>query len=98
VTAQLAYDSGPDDPVAILRTLPAEYHEQFRAEYAAAVEGARRPEQFRRLHELLRQWRLRAAAYSSPGYAGRLASAPAQRDAVAAAQVIPGGSDGHQRQ
>jgi hypothetical protein len=98
VTAQLAYDSDPDDPVEILHILPAEYHEQFRAEYAAAVEGARRPEQFRRLHKLLHLWRLRAVAYSSPGYAGRLASAPTQRDAAPADQVIPGWPDGHQRQ
>jgi hypothetical protein len=98
VTAHLAYDSDPDDPVEILRNLPAEYHEQFRAEYAAAVEGARHPEQFRRLHKLLRQWRLRAVAYSAPGYAGRLASAPTQSGTVSAQQVIPGWPDRHHRQ
>jgi hypothetical protein len=54
------------------------------------VEGARRPEQFRRLHKLLRLWRLRAVAYSSPGYAGRLATAPTQRNGTSADHVIPG--------
>ncbi len=96
--AHLAYDSDPDDPVEILHILPAEYHEQFRAEYAGAVEGARRPEQFHRLHELLRLWRLRAVAYSSPGHAGRLTSASTQRDTASADQVIHGWSNGHPRQ
>jgi hypothetical protein len=59
-----------------LQILPGEYHAQFRAEYAAAVDGARRPEQFHQLQEMLRLWRLRAMAYSSPGYDGRLAAAP----------------------
>ena len=75
MTAHLAYESDPDDPVEILHALPGEYHAQFRAEYSAAVEGARGPEQFRQLQEMLRLWRLRAAAYSSPGYAERLAAA-----------------------
>ena len=41
--------------------------------------GARRPEQYRELHHLLRLWRLRAVAYSDPGYEGRL---QAMKDAV----------------
>ncbi|HET7388234.1 MAG TPA: DUF6247 family protein [Nocardioidaceae bacterium] len=65
----------PDDPAEILRLLPEQYHAQFRREYAGAVEQARRPEQFRVLHELLRLWRLRAVAYSDSSYASRLASA-----------------------
>ena len=68
MTAHPAYDSDPDDPVEILHILPEEYHAQFRAEYTAAVDGARRPEQFHRLQEMLRLWRLRAVAYTSPGY------------------------------
>ncbi len=79
MTAQPPHDYGPDDPVEILHVLPARFHEQFLAEYEAAVEGARRPEQYRRLHDLLRLWRLRAAAYSDPGYETRL---QAVRDAV----------------
>lgn len=75
MTAQPADDYDPDDPVEILRVLPARFHEQFLAEYAAAVAGARRPEQYRHLHHVLRLWRLRATAYSDPGYEGRLASA-----------------------
>lgn len=82
----------PDDPAEILRVLPEPYHAQFRAEYAVAVEQARRPEQYRMLHDLLRLWRLRAVAYSDPGYADRLASARAGRTAgdVPAERVIAG--------
>ena len=71
------------------------YHAQFLAEYTAAVEGARRPEQFRQLQELLRLWRLRAVAYSGPGYEERLAAARHGRagGSAPAEQVIPGWPD-----
>lgn len=45
MTALPVDDYDPDDPVEILRALPAQFHEQFLAEYDAAVAGARRPEQ-----------------------------------------------------
>jgi hypothetical protein len=54
MTAQPVDDSDPDDPVEILRVLPARFHEQFLAEHDAAVAGARRPEQYRELHRLSR--------------------------------------------
>lgn len=73
MTAQPVDDYDPDDPVEILRVLPGGFHGQFLAEYDAAVADARRPEQYRELHHLLRLWRLRAVAYADPGYAGRLA-------------------------
>jgi hypothetical protein len=79
VTAQSAAERDPDDPVEILRILPSQFHEQFLAEYDAAVTGARRPEHYHELHRLLRLWRLRAAAYSDPGYESRL---QAMQDAV----------------
>jgi hypothetical protein len=79
VTAQSAHEYDPDDPVEILRVLPGRLHEQFLAEYDAAVENARRPQQYHELHHLLRLWRLRAAAYSDPGYEARL---QAMQDAV----------------
>jgi Family of unknown function (DUF6247) len=79
VTAQSAPERDPDDPVEILRILPSQFHEQFLAEYDAAVTGARRPEHYHELHRLLRLWRLRAAAYSDPGYESRL---QAMQDAV----------------
>jgi hypothetical protein len=79
VTAQSAYEYDPDDPVEILSILPGQFHEQFLAEYDTAVTGARRPEHYRQLHHLLRLWRLRAAAYSDPGYEARL---QAVQDAV----------------
>jgi hypothetical protein len=92
MTAHPVDVSGPDDPVEILRVLPEEHHAQFLAEYATAVDGARRPEQFRRLHELLRLWRLRAVAYSRSGYQARLAGAREGHaaDFTPAEQVIPG--------
>jgi hypothetical protein len=71
VTAQPADDYDPDDPVEILRVLPARFHEQFLAEYDVAVAGARQPEQYRQLHHLLRLWRLSAIAFSDPGYETR---------------------------
>lgn len=75
MTAQSAHEYDPDDPVEILRVLPGRFHEQFLAEYDAAVAGARRPEHYHELHHLLRLWRLRAAAYSDPGYEDRLLAA-----------------------
>lgn len=92
MTAHPVDDHDPDDPVGILAVLPEDCHGQFLAEYTAAVEGARRPEQFRQLQELLRLWRLRAAAYSSPGYEERLVAAGHGRAAgiAPAEQVIPG--------
>jgi len=72
VTAQSAREYDPDDPVEILRILPSRFHDQFLAEYDAAATGARRPEHYHELHHMLRLWRLRAAAYSDPGFATRL--------------------------
>jgi hypothetical protein len=71
MTAQPADDYDPDDPVEILRVLPARFHDQFRTEYATAAAAARRPEQYRQLHQLLRLWRLSAVAFSDPGYEAR---------------------------
>lgn len=92
MTAHPVDDHDPDDPVEILAVLPEAYHAQFLAEYTAAVEGARRPEQFHQLQELLRLWRLRAVAYSSPGYEERVVAARHGRGAgiAPAEQVIPG--------
>src|ERR1035438_9072107 len=70
MTALPVDDCDPDDPVEILRGLPARFHEQFLAEYDAAVADARRPEQYRQLHQLLRLWRRRADARYAPGYGG----------------------------
>ena len=94
MTAQPVDDYDPDDPVEILRVLPGGYHGQFLAEYDAAVAGARRPEQYRELHHLLRLWRLRAVAYSDPGYAARLAAMQesvrsGRRDGTPIEDVVP---------
>lgn len=53
--------------------------------------GARRPEHYHELHHLLRLWRLRAAAYSDPGFAARLA---AVEDAVSGQVLLFGGDPG----
>jgi hypothetical protein len=74
MSAQPVQEHDPDDPVEILRVLPERFREQFLNEYAAAAETARRPEGYRALHDLLRLWRLSAAAYSEPGFEARLAS------------------------
>lgn len=58
----------PDDPAEILRVLPERYRAEFEAEYLAALDEARSPEQYRVVPQLLRLWRLRAALYSSPGH------------------------------
>lgn len=85
-------EPGIDDPTEILHVLPGRFHEQFRSEYVSAVEQARDPKGFRGLADVLRLWRLRAAAYSEPGYVERLAQAEAgdTSDDVLAAQVLPG--------
>jgi Family of unknown function (DUF6247) len=97
VTAYPVCDSDPDDPIEILHALPEEHREQFRVEYADAVDGARRPERFRELQEMLRLWRLRAVAYSSSGYEGRLAAAREGNasDFAPAGQAIPGWPGGN---
>jgi hypothetical protein len=41
VTAQSVHEYDPDDPVEILHVLPSQFHEQFLAEYDAAVTSAR---------------------------------------------------------
>ena len=73
MSAQPVDEHDPDDPVEILRVLPDRFREQFLNEYAAAAEAARRPEGYRALHDLLRLWRLTAAAYSESGFEARLA-------------------------
>jgi hypothetical protein len=90
VSAQPVHHDDPDDPIEIMRVLPDEYHAQFLSEYDAAVASARRPEQYRLLHDVLRLWRLRAAAYSDPEFEGRLESARCGAgDRVPIEDVVP---------
>lgn len=94
MTAQAAHEYDPDDPVESLCVLPGQYHGQFLAEYDAVVTAARRPERYHELHHLLRLWRLRAAAYSDPGYEPRLqASQEAMRTGQRGTpmeEIVPG--------
>jgi hypothetical protein len=94
MTARPVDGYDPDDPVEVLRVLPTPYRGQFLAEYDAAVAGARRPEQYRELHHLLRLWRLRAVAYSDPGYETRLqamqeAARTGRREGTPIEQIVP---------
>jgi Family of unknown function (DUF6247) len=94
MSAQPVDDFDQDDPVEILRVLPARYHEQFLAEYDAAAVSARRPEEYQQLHRLLRLWRLRAAAYSEPGFEARLeAASTGSGEWTPIEQVIPDWAD-----
>ena len=80
MSAQPVHELDPDDPVEILRVLPGQFHDQFLREYYGAAAGAaRQVGGYRQLHEVLRLWRLTAAAHSEPGFADRLA---AVREAV----------------
>jgi hypothetical protein len=92
IAQPLHVESSLDDPAVILRMLPGRYRDQFRAEYATAVEHARDPEGYRGLAELLRVWRLRATAYSDSGYSARLAEARAEGEygVTPAARVTAG--------
>ncbi|HUB39613.1 MAG TPA: DUF6247 family protein [Streptosporangiaceae bacterium] len=88
MSAQPVHEPDPDDPVEILRVLPTRLHDQFLREYyGAAASAARQVGGYRQLHDVLRLWRLTAAAQSAPGFAGRLA---AVREAVNAGSL--GGS------
>jgi uncharacterized protein DUF6247 len=57
-----------DDPAAIFELLPESHRSQFRAEYERALDAAHDLARFKQVRTLLRQWRLRAMAYSRPGY------------------------------
>jgi hypothetical protein len=83
-----------DDPVEILGVLPARFHGQFLAEYDLAVAAARQPERYRELHHVLRLWRLRAVAYSDPGYEAGLQAAQdaaraGRRDGIPIEEIVP---------
>src|SRR5580658_10251091 len=90
MTAMPADGCDPDDPVEILTVLPARYHQQFLADYEAAVTAARRPEEYRRLRHVLRLWRLRAVAYSDPSFEDRLQTARSGTGTAIPAEQIPG--------
>lgn len=78
MTAESAFGPHPDDPTQILALLPERWHEQFLAEYRAGLDAAREVGQWPRLRALLHRWRLRATAYTDPGFD---AAAQAARDA-----------------
>jgi len=94
------HEPDPDDPVEILRILPAPFHDQFLAEYyEAASEAAQQVGGYRQLHDLLRLWRLSAVAYSDPGFEERLAAvqesvrAGSLEGSVPVEEIVPGWPD-----
>jgi hypothetical protein len=82
MSAQPVHEPDPDDPVEILRVLPARFRDQFLREYYGAAAGAaRQVGGYSQLRDVLRLWRLTAVAHSDPGFSGRLT---AMREAVQA--------------
>ena len=79
MSAQSASEPGWDGPAEILALLPQRCHEQFLSEYRAALEAARDVRRWRLLADLLSHWRLRALAYSDPGFDAAARDAPARR-------------------
>jgi hypothetical protein len=56
------------DPADILRLLPQRWHQQFLAEYRAALDAAHEVWRWRQLDNLLHRWGLRATAYADPQF------------------------------
>ncbi|MFI6293870.1 DUF6247 family protein [Nonomuraea sp. NPDC050790] len=57
------------DPSEIRARLPERYHEQFRAEYQAAMVAAAHEDwRWKELAAVLNLWHLRSLTYSQPGY------------------------------
>lgn len=96
MSAQPVHEPDPDDPVEILRVLPARFRHQFLAEYyEAAAEAARQVDGYRQLHGLLRRWRLSAAAFSAPGFEDRLQAVRtgSSEGSVPIEDIVPGWPD-----
>jgi hypothetical protein len=92
VTAEsLPPQQDPDDPAEILAMLPDRWHDQFLAEYRSGLDAAREVGQWPRLRALLHRWRLRATAYSDPGF--DLAAQAARRARPEDLIPLPGWDD-----
>jgi Family of unknown function (DUF6247) len=100
MSAQPVHEPVPDDPVEILKVLPAPLRQQFLREYyGAAASAARQVGGYRQLHDVLRLWRLTAVAQSDPGFVDRLEAARAAvrsgslSSSVPIEDVVPGWRD-----
>ncbi|WP_214409900.1 DUF6247 family protein [Sphaerisporangium fuscum] len=91
MTAEPLHDDGYD-PTEILRALPEAWHEQFLGEYHQALDAAHEVWRFRQLRELLHAWRLRAVAFSTPGFESAAQAVREGRSGefVPAEQAVPG--------
>ncbi|MFC6161275.1 DUF6247 family protein [Kribbella jiaozuonensis] len=94
MTAQ-PMQSSPEDPSEILRLLPARWHEQFLSEYHSALDAAHEVWRFQQLRDVLQLWRMRAVAYSAPGFDEAMQATREDRtdEFVPAEQAIPGWPD-----
>lgn len=54
------------DPKAILESLPEPYRQEFLTQYWKALEDAREPGQYHRVHDILHLWSLSSIALSDP--------------------------------
>jgi hypothetical protein len=84
-----------DDPAEILRVLPERWHKQFLSEYHSALDAAHEVWRFQQLRELLRVWRLHAAAVSDPDFdqAERAVRAGRREEFVSMEDAFPGWAD-----
>lgn len=91
MTAQPVHEAVPGGPAEILRLLPARWHEQFLAEYRAALDAAHEVWRWQQLSDLLHRWHLRALAYSDPEFdaAARAARSARPEDLT----TVPGLAD-----
>ncbi|GAA5076479.1 hypothetical protein HNP84_007364 [Thermocatellispora tengchongensis] len=60
------------NPKAILESLPEPYRQEFLTQYWQALEDARTPDNYHRVHDVLHMWSLTSLALSDPGYEGAL--------------------------
>ncbi|MFD2079231.1 hypothetical protein SAMN05421678_102499 [Actinopolymorpha cephalotaxi] len=83
------------DPAEILRVLPEEWHAQFLGEYHSALDAAHEIWRFKQLQELLRVWRLHAAAVSNPAFeqAERAVRENRRDEFVSMDEAFPGWAD-----
>ncbi|MFC0862238.1 DUF6247 family protein [Sphaerimonospora cavernae] len=59
-------------PKAILQSLPEQYRQEFLTQYWKALEDAREPGEYHRVHDVLHLWWLSSLALADPDYEASL--------------------------